>query len=63
MIFADSRTWRERLTPFDHDRIFLIVNSTRYDASRGEFSLLSLFRYEYALGVRFFVLRLPRFFI
>lgn len=63
MIFADDRARRERLTPLDHNRVLVVMNSAGCDASRGEFPLLALFRNKHAFGVRFLVLRLPRFLV
>jgi len=63
MISADGRAWRKRLTSFDHNRVFVIMNSAGGDASRGEFPLLALFRNKHAFSVCFLVLRLLRFLI
>lgn len=63
MISADGRARRERLTPLDHNRVFVVVNSAGCDASRGEFPLLALFRNKHAFSVCFLVLRLPRFLV
>lgn len=60
MIFTDSRARRERLTPLDHNGVFVVVNGAGRDAGRGKFPLFALLRNEYTLGVRLLVFRLLR---
>lgn len=63
VIFTDSRARRERLTPLDHNGVFVVVNGAGRDASRGKFPLFALLRNEYTFGVRLLVFRLLRLFV